>query len=337
MTSPRKYLLPSLTLLALVPQAWAEKEIVIRRLDGDSPRMAFHGERADDKGEKEKVTYLGVETAAVNRTLRAQLGLPKDTGLVITNVLAKSPAADLLKEDDVLTRFDDQILVNTQQLGVLVRAKNDGDEVRLTIVRGGKEQTVKTKLAVREVSKMAENYFFRNGAGGAGEWQGFMSPGAQASLERLRELPGMGPEGAQDVLRMIGREREHGALLGQPGVRIISRKGKGSTILDLPKSNISYSDEDGAIEIKSDEGQRSLTVRNPKGEVTFSGPINTEEERSKLPAAVKQRLEKLDNDHFEFEVDKDFKPETVPLPPEPAKKKISVELGRPGKRSPGSL
>lgn len=328
MTSHRKYLLPSLALAVLAPHAWAEKEVVIRRLDVDSPRVVIRHDRDEAKVESEKVTYLGVETAPVNRTLRTQLGLPRDTGLVVTNVLEKSPAADLLREDDVLTRLDDQVLINTQQLGVLVRARKDGDEVRLTLMRGGKELTLKARLAVREVPKMAEAFFYRNGGPGTGDWQGF-PPG----LERLHELPGMGVEEARDVLRMIGREREHGNLLHGPGVHIFSRKGNGSTILDLPKSNISYSDDEGSIDIKSDEGKRSLTVKNAKGEVAFSGPINTEEERGKLPAEVKKRLEVLDKDTFEFEAGKDFKPETVPLPPEPAKTKISRELGRPAGQS----
>ncbi len=333
MTSHTKFLLPSLALIAFGPHAWAEKDVVIRRLDIDDPHVVIHRDHDGGNVEKEKVTYLGIETAPVSRTLSAQLGLPRDTGLVIHNVLDKSPAADLLKEDDVLVRFEDQILVNPQQLGVLVRGKKEGEEVKLTVIRGGKELTVKAKLAVREVPKMAGSFFFNNGGPGAGEWPGFLPGGGAPDLERLRELPGMGLDEARDVLRMIGREREPGALLAGPGVHIFSRKGKGSTILDLPKSNISYSDDDGSIEIKSDDGKRSLTVKNAKGEVAFSGPITTEEERNKLPAEVKKRLEVLDQDTFGSEVGKDFKPETVPLTPEPSKTKINRELGRDAGRS----
>lgn len=335
MTSHRKYLLPFLALAAFVPHAWAQKEVVIRRLDVDAPRVVPHPGRDDAKVEKEKVTYLGVETAPVSRTLSSQLGLPRDTGLAVTSVLGQSPAADVLKEDDVLTKFDDQILVNTQQLGVLVRARKEGDEVRLTIIRGGKELTVKARLAVREVPKLADAFFFRNGGPGAGGWPGFISPEALAGLDRLPQLPGMGPEEARDVLRMIGREREHGTMLPGPSVHILGHRGRGSTVLDLPKSNISYSDDEGSIDIKSDDSQRNLTVKNAKGEVAFSGPITTEEDRNKLPAEVKKRLEILDSDAFEFEAGKDFKPETVPLLPEPAKSKISHQAGPARVRSPG--
>ena len=147
MTSYRNYLLPALSLAVLIPLARADKDVVIRRLDVDAPRhIVINKDDDDDRMEKEKVTYLGVETAPVPRTVSTQLGLARDTGLVVTNVLEKSPAADVLKEDDILTKLDDQILVDTHQLGVLVRARKEGDEVKLTLLRGGKETTVKAKL-----------------------------------------------------------------------------------------------------------------------------------------------------------------------------------------------
>ena len=325
MPAYRKYLLPSLALAAFVPLTWAGNDVVVRRIDIDSPQRIVIG-HDDDRMEKEKVTFLGVETAPVSRTLSAQLGLARDTGLVVTRIAEKSPAAEALKEDDVLTKFDDQILIDQHQLGVLVRSKKEGDEVKLTVVRGGKEMTVKAKLAMHEVPKQSGMFYLGNGEGSGFNWQGFTAAEGLPGLQRLRELPGVGANETQDVLRMIGRER--GNFMIGPGVHIINRKGKGSTILDLPKSNISYSDDDGSIEIKVDEGQRSLTVKDAKGKVAFAGPINTEEERKKLPADVVQRLEKLEGGTFNFEVGKDFTPEVVPLPPEPGKTKIGRELGR---------
>jgi serine protease Do len=329
MASPRKYLLPSLTLAVLAPQAWADKDVVIRRLDTDSPHHVFN-HRIDENMEKEKVTYLGVTTGPVDHTLSSQLGLPKDTGLVVGSVMEKSPAAEVLKPDDILTRFNDQILIDTHQLSVLVRSKKEGEEVKLTLLREGKEMSVKVKLGVHEVPKLADAFFYHNGGP---DWQGLMPPEGMPGLDRLRELPGMGPEEARDVLHMI--EHERGNFLTGPRMRIHGRAGSGSTILDLPKSNISYSDDEGSIEIKVDEGKRHLTVKNAKGEVAFAGPINTEEERKNLPKEVSQRLEKLDSDTFEFEVGEDFKPDVVPLPPGPAKTKISHHLGRGPVSRPG--
>jgi len=319
------YLLPALALAAFASPAWAEKEVVIRRIEKDSPRHIVIS-KDDEKGELEKVAYLGVETAPVSRTLGAQLGLPRETGLVVTNVAEKSPAAESLKQDDVLVRLDDQLLINMHQLGVLVRARHEGDEVKLTVVRGGKELTVKAKLAVRDLFRHA-NMFFRNGdpSGDTFDIMQSSSDSLLPGLAQLRELPGIGPEGARDVLRMI--EHERGNFMTGPGVHIIGRSGKGSTIVDLPKSNISYSDDEGSIEIKVDEGKRHLTVKDAKGTVAFDGPINTDEERKKLPPQVSKRLEKIESDTLSFDVSDDFSPEVVPLPAQPAKTKILRELG----------
>ncbi len=324
MKSFLKFLLSALAVATLAPAAWAQKEVTIRRLDADGPRHGPMMPPGDDMMEKEKVAFLGVETASVNRTLATQLGLARDTGLVVTHIAEKSPAADILKEDDVLTKLDDQILVNQQQLGVLVRAKKEGDEIKLTVIRGGKETTLKAKLGSHEVPKMAGNFMFQNGPGGFGGTMALPFGG----LAKLRELPGSDDDHARDVLRLIGRE--HQKFLAGPGLRIFRHAGgQGSTILDLPNSNISYSDDDGSIEIKSNDGKRELTVKDAKGKVTFQGPINTVEERKNLPPEVVKELEKLDNDSISFEAGEKFEREVLPLPSEPAKTKIRQELGRP--------
>ena len=94
-------------------------------------------------------------------------------------------------------------------------------------------------------------------------------------------------------------------------------------------------DDEGSIDIKVNEGKRHLTVKNAKGEVAFDGPVNTEEERKKLPPEVSRRIEKLETDTMSYEIGDDFKPDVVPLPPEPAKTKIRHDLGRGPHYAPG--
>lgn len=326
MKSYHKYLVSFLALVSVAPLAWAQKEVIIRRVEADASPHRIVINKHEGGGEKEQATYLGVETAPAGRTLGTQLGLARDCGLVVTQVMEKSPAAGVLQQDDVLTKLDDQQLVNMQQLGVLVRAHKEGDEVKLTLVRGGKETSVKVKLGTREVPKGGQEVFFQHGGPGGMNWTQASGAGGMAGLESLQHLPGMDQEHAREVLRMIGRER--GNVMSGPRMHVIARSGKGSTIVDLPKSNISYSDDDGSIDIKVEKDQRHLTVKNAKGEVTFQGPINTEAERAKLPPEVMQRLERLEQDTFNVEVDSDFKPATVPLPPPaPAKTKIRRQLG----------
>lgn len=308
--------------LLLATAAFAEGEpnkdvLTRRRVDVDGPR--FH-QRIGEKGpaEMEKVAYLGVETMPVDSTVAAQLGLPRGTGVVVRRVAEGSPASGLLQAHDVLTKLNDQILVNMQQLTVLVRNHKTGDEVKLTLMRNGKETTVKAKLGEREVPKLADgaapfmHFFGEEGPGGGG-------------MMFHQGIPGMHGPDAGDVMRRIGQDRMN--WFAQPRVHVFKRRGgEGRTILDLPSGNFVFSDDQGSVEVNSADGNRELTVKNKQGEVTFQGPITTPEEHSKLPAEVKERLDtiggaELGDDADEIKVEtKVLKPaikthRTLPFPP----------------------
>lgn len=298
------------------PKKEIKKEIIIRHGDGGPGGPAPFTEEL----EKEKVAFLGVETMPVGRTIAAQLGLPRDTGLVVRRVSDGSPAAGLLQEHDILTKLDDQILIDMHQLSVLVRSRKAGDEVKLTFVRGGKETTAKAKLAEREVPKLAGDMPM------SGSFN--VGPGMDAFFHRgigpgFPELAG--PE-AGDVMRVIGGDRMH--WFAGPRVHVFKRAGgKGSTILDIPGGNFSYSDEQGSIEVNNNDGKREITVKNQKGDVTFQGPLNTPEDHKKLPPEVMARLESiggadLDDDDGDLQVETKMLPPATKtrraLPPEPA-------------------
>lgn len=276
-----------------------KKEITIRRhvVPGEGPQELEV--RVDGPGEMERVAYLGVETMPVDPTLEAQLGLPRGTGVVVRRVADGSPAADALQAHDVLTKFDDQILVNMAQLTVLVRSHKTGDEVKLTYFRAGKETTAKVKLGEREVPKALAGDFGPgmqvfshppiNGMafarGGPGTTEVFATP----------DMPP--PPGADDVMRIIGGDRMHWFV--QPRVHVLRRSGgAGSTILDLAAGNFVFSDDQGSVEVNATEGKRELTVKDKDGKVTFQGPINTPEEHEKLPPEVKKRLDEIGTSEF---------------------------------------
>src|ERR1043166_5888499 len=81
------------------------------------PKGKWHDERP-----REKVSFLGVTTSPVSSTLTEQLGLQKGIGLVVTGVVSDSPAAGVLKAHDILLKLNDQLLIETHQLAVLVRS-----------------------------------------------------------------------------------------------------------------------------------------------------------------------------------------------------------------------
>ena len=68
-----------------------------------------------DWTEVERTTFLGVEVSLVAPVLGSQLGLPNGTGLVVEHLSPRSPAAGVLKEHDVLTLLDNQILIDADE------------------------------------------------------------------------------------------------------------------------------------------------------------------------------------------------------------------------------
>lgn len=271
------------------------------------------------KAPREKVTFLGVETAPVPPPLAAQLGLGHDMGLVVTRLADASPAAGVLQQHDVLTKFGDQLLIDSRQLSVLVRAKKPGDEVKLTIVRGGREQVVTAKLGERDAPRVMG---FRSLGDGATGFQFEM--GDSFNIERLRELPGMARDELRDVFRIIGKER--GNWFAGPRVHVLRRQGDAdSTVLNLAEGNFVFSDNDGTVEVNASKGARQLTVKDASGKVIFDGPISTEEQRKNLPAEVRARLNKLEGTTIEFDATEDIQQEGAQITP-PTPRKISREL-----------
>ncbi len=331
------HLLPSLLLAAAVTAHAEEKKTVIiehgassEHGAGEPHQFQVKIDHDDDAAVEEiPVTYLGVVTTQVGRTLGSQLGLANDMGLVVVQISPDSPAAAVLKQHDVLTKFGDQILIDQRQLSVLVRSKKEGEEVTLTVYRGGKEMTVKAKLSKRDMPKLALNDM----EFGPGQGFRFLGNDDEPGTMRMRELPGMGRDDVNDVLRMIGRERAH--WFAAPGVHVVKRDGgKGSTILDLAQGNFVFSDDDGAVEVTADDGKRELTVKNKKGDVTFKGPINNDADRKKLPPEVIARLNQIEKVDVSFQPGEDFQQEGTAVPP-PQKTKISAP-GQPRNLPPGA-
>jgi S1-C subfamily serine protease len=112
---------------------------------------------------KAKHAYLGVQLQAIPDNVAKRIGLVP--GVEIANVRAGTPAdaAGLRAATgqrtidgesyptggDVVVEFDGQSVTSAEQLQNLVDARQPGDKVKLTYVRGGDRHTVTVTLATR--------------------------------------------------------------------------------------------------------------------------------------------------------------------------------------------
>ena len=161
--------------------------------------------RAGVKISPAKATFLGVYATKLSPVVSRQLGLSGSLYLSVEQVSPGSPAEKAgLEQYDVLKKLDDQILVNQEQLLELVRSREAGQQVSLTILRGGKEKVLKAKLGSKHVSKaQARGFSAPRILGNDLRGGGFIIPDARDLNERIRKQIA----GQRDLL---GRRGLHG-------------------------------------------------------------------------------------------------------------------------------
>jgi len=249
--------------------------------------------------------------------------LQEGFGLVVEEVLPDSPAhAAGLQRHDVLKLLNEQQLVDVGQLTTLIRSFGKDTEISVTFLRSGKEQKATVKLGekmlppprregagnpmtrkllgfeggedtgelarrleegVRKFGKDMETYHDR-----FRQWQKSSGRNAPAPPPppQLDPLPGGLPPPQADILREV---RPGGAA----EVRIYQPEG--NTTFQTSNARVTLNDADGSLELSTTDGKRTLVAKNAAGATVFTGPIDTEEQRARVPAPFAGKLDLLAN------------------------------------------
>jgi S1-C subfamily serine protease len=112
--------------------------------------------------------FLGVETIPINESFAEALGLPAQEGLLVQTTTRGGPAAEagihggdrvaqagmrrFYVGGDVLTAIDGQKIANRVDVDLMLNKKRPGEDVTITLFRGGKKMDVKVKLGERPQS-----------------------------------------------------------------------------------------------------------------------------------------------------------------------------------------
>lgn len=91
--------------------------------------------------------WLGVYIQEMTRGLALSFGLDAPKGALIADVMAEGPAKDILKQGDIVLKFDGKPVNDSSTLPVLVGATSIEKPVEILIRRAGKEQTITLTLA----------------------------------------------------------------------------------------------------------------------------------------------------------------------------------------------
>ncbi len=229
----------------------------------------------------EPVTFLGVETSRVPRVVSEQLGLPRGFGVVVDYVVpASAAAATGLQQNDIIRMLNDQIVIDSEQLGVLVRSFPEGATINLTILRKGQEMKLTSRLQQKQA---------RSGHDAVGyEWnfdglEDFQMPDMATVREAMARAK-------KEVLRAGDQAREAARKL-----RVVtSDDGTVKTShVDLGQAQIVFSDEKGELRLERVDGKKVLTAKDAAGKLLYQGAVDSEADLAKLPPEVRQRYESL--------------------------------------------
>lgn len=105
--------------------------------------------QAPNQAPDSKGTYLGALFGPVPEALFDHLpNLPRGRGVLVTHVLPDSPADQApLKRNDILIDYDGQKIRDCEHFARLIQADRPDRQVRLGVVRAGKEMTLDARLA----------------------------------------------------------------------------------------------------------------------------------------------------------------------------------------------
>lgn len=130
------------------------------------------GQTPDAKKDKEKVAqsfswsfdgdgaYLGVQTQEVTKENFAKFGLREVRGVAVEKVIENSPAAAAgIQAGDVILRFNNEEVTSSRKLTRLISEVDPDHQVSLTILRGGREQTVTATLGKHPMARFGEGGF----------------------------------------------------------------------------------------------------------------------------------------------------------------------------------
>src|SRR4030095_8597973 len=215
-----------------------------------------------------------------------------------------SPAATAgVQQNDILKMLNDHILIEPSQLRKLLQTFPEGTEVTLTVLRKGQEQKLTAKLAKKEVPQ-------RRGAfpGGNRDWHwdfdatGDLNEQMNEQMQNLKEQLKEQLGDQRGVIREAVTQAHEAARRARDDARRAADQLRiffedngavKASKIDLGKAQIVFSDDKGELKLANVDGRKLLTVKDPQGKLVFSGPVETKEDLDKMPADVRERYDRL--------------------------------------------
>lgn len=247
---------------------------------------------------KAAVPYIGVASTAMTPALADHLGLKPGEGIVAGAVMPGSPAEKAgITVHDVITRIGGEMVGSPQELTQRVAAHKPGDSVKLAVIHKGKATELDLVLGTRpeQLTMLQPDALDELNLDGIPQHLADrVRRMIEGNLGDLKIAPGQGIHGAapemEEALQQMA-QRFNDALgadvapgIQQGGINIH----QGATLRLM--------DDQGSIEMKSNEDSKEITVRDKDNNIIWSGPWDTDQDMAAAPADVRQRVQRLNID-----------------------------------------
>jgi len=234
---------------------------------------------------EDEVAWLGVGGAPVSRTLATHLGI--DYGLVLRAISPESPAANAgFNEHDVLMQVDGLNLTRQEDLRHIVESKKPGDAIKVTYLHRGEEITKDVVLGKKTSMPAAVR-----------------QPLGQALPFQLQEFLDQGDLGGMMEKmqeRMENFESDFFGDSSDPHERIrqmLDQVGGGAFKgVFQQHGTFKLMDGEGSVEMSTNNGQKEVSVTDREGNVLYSGPFETDEDKAAMSDDVRRRVEGMSFD-----------------------------------------
>lgn len=214
-----------------------------------------------------EVAFLGVASRSAEVEEVEGLSLPRGAGLVVKNLPPGGPAESVLELDDLLYKYNDQLLINPEQLLSLVRMGKPGEEVELTWFRGGEAHRATVALG--------------------GTPAHFAERSAKRTSTDNPARPGIPLEGGGVVNVHRGGIELNAEQQRDFAVQLFG----GALGQGVARNRTFTTTRDGVRTVfKERDGNQHLHVVRG-GEVLFDGAVNTPAQRREIPDDIRADLE----------------------------------------------
>ena len=266
--------------------------------DTPSPPTAQPSQNRNALNAKAGSAFLGVVSETVPETFATHLGIEK--AIVVKGLMPDGPAAKAgIAANDIITHIGGQAIQSPDELTRNVASHQPGEKIRVAIIRKGKSQDLDVTLGQRPND-------FADATPESRDAKPDLNAIPNELRERVREilgenfgeremnfgqqLQGIMPE-MNDAMKQLRQHMEN-AMQNLDPPKITRERG-----IQLQQgATFRLSDQEGCVEIQSNNGSKDVTVRDSSQKVVWSGPWNTAQDKATAPEVVRKRIENLNID-----------------------------------------